>query len=266
MESIGGSPRVLVVDDEQSLVDLVRSYLEAEGFTVLEANDGPTALEVAAREMPDVIVLDLILPRLDGIEVCRRLRTFSNAYVLMLTSKSSEIDKLIGLSVGADDYMTKPYSPRELVARVKAMLRRAEMAAITGTGRLAPDVPPPVRFETLVIDVARHEVTKAGRQIHLTPREFDLLATLSSHPGLVFTRTQLLNRVWGDDTYDSRLVDVHVTGLRKKLEDDAAQPKYIETVRGVGFRFGVRTSASAATNSNQPLVSTAHDEPGAPDT
>jgi DNA-binding response OmpR family regulator len=235
-----------VVDDEKSLVDLVRSYLEAEGFVVFEAGDGPTALQVAADESPDVIVLDLILPGIDGVEVCRRLRTFSNAFVLMLTSKSSEVDKLIGLSVGADDYMTKPFSPRELVARVKAMLRRAEMGAMTGGSRLAPDLPPPVVYDDLVIDVARHEVTKAGRPIQLTPREFDLLATLSAHPGLVFTRVQLLNRVWGDDQYDKRLVDVHVTGLRKKLEDDPANPRYIETLRGVGFRFGPRGAASQA--------------------
>ncbi|HET7080442.1 MAG TPA: response regulator transcription factor [Chloroflexia bacterium] len=232
--------RVLVVDDERSLVDLVSSYLKAEGFAVFEALDGPAALQVAEREAPDVVVLDLMMPGLDGVEVCRRLRHFSDAFVLMLTSKSSEVDKLIGLSVGADDYMTKPFSPRELVARVKAMLRRAEMGAAAGIGRLAPDIPQPVVFDNLVIDVARHEVTKSGSIVPLTPREFDLLATLSSHPGLVFTRTQLLNRVWGDDLYDGRLVDVHITALRKKLDDDPARPRYIETVRGVGFRFGPR--------------------------
>lgn len=236
--------RVLVVDDERSLVDLVRSYLEAEGFDVFEAFDGHAALRVAERETPDVVVLDLMMPGLDGVEVCRRLRHFSNAFVLMLTSKSSEVDKLIGLSVGADDYMTKPFSPRELVARVKAMLRRGEMDAISGTGRLAPDIPQPVVFDDLIIDVARHEVTRRGIIVQLTPREFDLLATLSSHPGLVFTRAQLLNRVWGDDIYDGRLVDVHITGLRKKLDDDPAHPRYIETVRGVGFRFGPRSSSS----------------------
>jgi two-component system, OmpR family, alkaline phosphatase synthesis response regulator PhoP len=240
VEIRAGRPSVLVVDDERSLVDLVRSYLEAEGYLVLEAFDGYSALQIAEQERPDVVVLDLMLPGLDGVEVCRRLRHFSNAFVLMLTSKSSEVDKLIGLSVGADDYMTKPFSPRELVARVKAMLRRAEMGSSTGAGRLAPDVPEPVLFGDLVVDVARHEVTKAGRVVQLTPREFDLLATLSSHPGLVFTRAQLLNRVWGDETYDGRVVDVHITGLRKKLEDDASNPRYIETVRGVGFRFGPR--------------------------
>jgi DNA-binding response OmpR family regulator len=232
--------KILVVDDEQSLVDLVRSYLEAEGYTVLEALDGITALQIASHEQPDVIVLDVMMPGLDGVEVCRRLRQFSDAHVLMLTSRSHEIDKLIGLSVGADDYMTKPFSPRELVARVKAMLRRAQSGGMPGAGRGAIDVPPPLIFGDLVIDTARHEVRKGDEPIHLTPREFELLATMSAHPGLVFTRSQLLNRVWGDDMYDKRLVDVHVTSLRKKLEDDSAKPRYIETIRGVGFRFGPR--------------------------
>ncbi len=246
MEPTKGSPRIMVVDDERSLVDLVRSYLEAEGFEVIEAYDGPGALELATQQEVDVIVLDIMLPGIDGFEVCRQLRRFSNAYVLMLTSKSQEVDKLIGLSVGADDYLTKPFSPRELVARVKAMLRRAQMGAATGAGRLAPDVPPPVVFADLVIDVARHEVRKRGELVHLTPREFELLATLSAHPGLVFTRTQLLNRIWGGDYYDERLVDVHMAGLRKKLEDDQSKPRYIETVRGVGFRFGPRTHPRAS--------------------
>jgi two-component system, OmpR family, alkaline phosphatase synthesis response regulator PhoP len=244
VDAQAGRARVLVVDDEPSLVNLVRSYLEAEGFLVFEAYGGHAALTVAEREAPDLVVLDLMLPGLDGIEVCRRLRHFSNAFVLMLTSKSAEVDKLIGLSVGADDYMTKPFSPRELVARVKAMLRRAQMGAVSGAGRLAPDIPPPVVFGDLIVDVARHEATKGGRIVKLTPREFDLLAALSAHPGLVFTRAQLLNRVWGDDLYDGRLVDVHITALRKKLDDDPARPRYIETVRGVGFRFGPRSASS----------------------
>jgi two-component system, OmpR family, alkaline phosphatase synthesis response regulator PhoP len=246
LDERAGQAKILVVDDERSLVDLVRSYLEAESFVVLAAYDGPSALEVAAREDPRVVVLDVILPGFDGIEVCRRLRHFSNAYVLMLTSKSQEVDKLIGLSVGADDYLTKPFSPRELVARVKAMLRRAEMAGTgaSGAGRMPPDIPPPVLFHDLVIDVARHEVRKGSELVHLTPREFELLATLSAHPGLVFTRNQLLNRIWGDEYYDERLVDVHMAGLRKKLEDDPATPQYIETVRGVGFRFGPRHQSS----------------------
>jgi len=245
--------KVLVVDDEPSLVDLVRSYLEAEGYAVSVAYDGPTALEIAARQAPEVVVLDVILPGYDGIEVCRRLRQFSNAYVLMLTSKSQEVDKLIGLSVGADDYLTKPFSPRELVARVKAMLRRAQMGSAPGTARGAPDVPPPLLFGDLLIDVARHEVRKRGELIHLTPREFELLATLSAHPGLVFTRNQLLNRIWGDEYYDKRLVDVHMTGLRKKLDDDPTSPRYIETVRGVGFRFGARSASALSPPQSAPL-------------
>jgi len=250
VESTINTARILVVDDEHSLVDLVRSYLEAEGYMVSEAFDGYSALQIAEREKPDVVVLDLMMPGLDGVEVCRRLRHFSNAYVLMLTSKSGEVDKLIGLSVGADDYMTKPFSPRELVARVKAMLRRAEMGAATGVGRLLPDVPEPVVFGDLVVDVARHEVTQGGSVVQLTPREFDLLAALSTHPGLVFTRAQLLHTVWGDEVYDGRVVDVHITGLRKKLGDDPSNPRYIETVRGVGFRFGPRSSTSAPQKGN----------------
>jgi two-component system alkaline phosphatase synthesis response regulator PhoP len=246
--------RILVVDDQRSLVDLLRSYLEAEGFAVFEAYDGPSALELAAREEPEVVVLDIMLPGIDGFEVCRRLRQFSNAYVLMLTSKSEEMDKLIGLSVGADDYITKPFSPRELVARVKVLLRRDEIGGMsglgTGSGRLAPDVPAPVVFGDLVIDVARHEVRKRGELIHLTPREFELLATLSAHPGLVFTRSQLLNRIWGGEYYAKRLVDVHMAGLRKKVEDDHSSPQYIETVRGVGFRFGARDNAPSRSHSS----------------
>jgi two-component system, OmpR family, alkaline phosphatase synthesis response regulator PhoP len=249
--------KILVVDDERSLVDLVRSYLEADGFAVSEAYDGPTALEVAAREEPQVVVLDVVLPGFDGFEVCRRLRHFSNAYVLMLTSKSQEVDKLIGLSVGADDYLTKPFSPRELVARVKAMLRRAEMGAAQGSAgaHMPPDIPPPVVFADLVIDAARHEVRKRGELIHLTPREFELLVTLSAHHGLVFTRNQLLNRIWGDEVFDERLVDVHIAGLRKKLEDDPVTPRYIETIRGVGFRFGSRSVSSSPSPSSTGRLS-----------
>jgi two-component system alkaline phosphatase synthesis response regulator PhoP len=248
--------KILVVDDEPSLVDLVRSYLEADGFVVSEAYDGPSALEVAAREEPQVVVLDVMLPGFDGFEVCRRLRYFSNAYVLMLTSKSKEVDKLIGLSVGADDYLTKPFSPRELVARVKAMLRRAEMGAAQGTAgaRMPPDIPPPLVFADLVIDAARHEVRKRGELVHLTPREFELLVTLSAHPGLVFTRPQLLNRIWGDEIFDERLVDVHMAGLRKKLEDDTVTPRYIETIRGVGFRFGPRSKSSSSPSSSSSVA------------
>ena len=230
-------PTLLVVDDERSLVELLRNYLEAEGYTVLVAYDGSSALDIARAAQPDLVVLDVMLPGRDGIEVCRELRRFSDAYVLMLTSKSQEVDKLIGLSVGADDYLTKPFSPRELVARVKAMLRRPRTLATLNT---EPDVPPPLRVGDLVVDLARHEVLRRGEPIHLTPREFDLLAVLAAHPGMVFTRNQLLHRIWGDEYFDTRVVDVHIASVRKKLEDDPAHPRYIETVRGVGYRCGER--------------------------
>ncbi|HUX85451.1 MAG TPA: response regulator transcription factor [Chloroflexota bacterium] len=226
---------ILVVDDEQNLVELVSSYLRREGYAVLVAQDGERALELAQTHHPDLIVLDVMLPGLDGVEVCRRLRQFTDAYVLMLTARSEEIDKIVGLSVGADDYVTKPFSPRELVARIKALLRRPR------TGAADPlDTPQPRRFGDLVLDESRHEVSRHGEVVPLTAREFALLATLAAHPGHVFTRTQLLERVWGDEYYDDHVVDVHVANLRKKIEDDPAAPRFVETVRGAGYRFGVR--------------------------
>ena len=227
------STTVLVVDDEQPIVDLVSRYLQAEGFRVLCASDGISAVELARSESPEVVVLDLMLPGIDGLEVCRQLRQFSDAYILMLTARTEEIDKIIGLSVGADDYLTKPFSPRELVARVRAMLRRPRSHAGLASG----DLPPPARFNDLVIDFAAHEVTRANATIALTPLEFELLATLAAYPGMVFTRSQLIERVWGDFYGDEHVVDVHLSNLRKKIEPDPANPCYIETVRGVGYRF-----------------------------
>jgi len=229
--------KVLVVDDERNLVDLVAGYLEREGYRVLTAADGPSALELARSADPDMVVLDVMLPGLDGVEVCRRLREFSDAYVLMLTARAEEIDKLVGLAVGADDYVTKPFSPRELVARVKAMLRRPRGGAL---GRGGADAPPALHVGELVIDEARHEVTRRGDALALTPREFALLALLASQPGQVFTRAQLLERIWGDAYYDEHGVDVHVGNLRKKIEDDPGRSRYIETVRGVGYRISPR--------------------------
>jgi len=226
---------VLVVDDEPRLAALVRAYLEREGFAVVTAADGPTALDLARAHRPDLVVLDVMLPGLDGIEVCRRLRQFSDAYVLMLTARAEEIDKIVGLSVGADDYLTKPFSPRELVARVKALLRRPRAFGPTEAA-----LSPPRRFGDLVLDEERHELRHRGAALALTAREFALLATLASQPGRVFTRAQLLARVWGDELYDAHVVDVHVANLRKKIEDDPAHPRYVETVRGVGYRFGPR--------------------------
>jgi len=225
---------VLVVDDEQRLRDLVRGYLEHEGFNVLAAADGQLALDLARQHGPDVVVLDLMLPGLDGLEVCRRLRTFSDAYVIMLTAKAEEIDRIVGLEVGADDYVTKPFSPRELIARVRAVRRRPRR----GAASTPADIVLPQRFGELTIDQERHEVTRLGQPIALTALEYALLTTLAAHPGRVFTRDQLLENVWGQDYFgDDHVVDVHIANVRKKLGDDPAAPTYIETVRGAGYRF-----------------------------
>ncbi len=231
-----GSPMptttILIVEDEDNLVDLLRDYLTREGFGVLSVGDGRQALDVARTRCPDMVVLDVMLPGLDGIEVCRALRQFSDAYVLMLTARAEEMDKVVGLSVGADDYLTKPFSPRELVARVKAMLRRPRL----GTPG-EPEPPAVWRCGDLVVDAGRYEVTRRGMILPVTAREFQLLATLVAHPGRVFTRAQLLERVWGVEYYDDHVIEVHVGNLRKKIEDAPTHPRYIQTVRGVGYRF-----------------------------
>lgn len=225
------SVKVLVVDDERNLVKLLRGYLEREGFEVHEALDGRTALEVARAVDPDVVILDWMLPGLDGVEVLRDLRRFSEAYVIMLTARTEEVDRIVGLSTGADDYLVKPFSPGELVARVRAMLRRPR----AGTGE-PPDTS--LRFGDLTIDPGQRRVWQGEREVYLTALEFDLLAVLSSRPGFVFSRSQLLERVWGEDYFgDDHVVDVHVANLRKKLEEDSANPRYVQTVRGVGYRF-----------------------------
>ena len=215
------APTILVVDDEPPILELVRGYLEREGFTVRTAEDGHTAVEQVRVDRPDVVVLDLMLPGLDGLEVCRQIRTFSDAYVLMLTARSEEIDRIVGLSVGADDYLVKPFSPRELVARVKALLRRPRGGLPTATSA------------NLVIDPARRAVTVRGSAIILTATEFDILAALARDPGVVISRNQLLDRVWGPEFVgDDHLVDVHVANLRHKIGDGV-----VETVRGVGYRL-----------------------------
>lgn len=231
--------RILVVDDEEALVELVCRYLEQEQYEVLTAFDGQTALDLARATQPDLVVLDVMLPVLDGLEVCRQLRQFSDAYVLMLTARTEEIDKLLGLAVGADDYLTKPFSPRELVARIKALLRRPRQMVPPShpTGALPDETPVPLRWDDLVIDEAQHEVTLRRQAVELTAREFALLLALARHPGRVFTRAQLLEQVWGDAYYDEHVVDVHLANVRKKLEADPAHPQYLETVRGVGYRF-----------------------------
>jgi DNA-binding response OmpR family regulator len=222
----------LVVDDEPSLVTVVAGYLAREGYAVDTAADGESALATARRVRPDVVVLDLMLPGMDGIEVCRQLRTFTDAYVIMLTARAEEVDKLIGLSVGADDYLTKPFSPRELVARVKVMLRRPR-----STGTVAETSVR--RFGALTIDPQAREVHLDGVPVELTRTEFDLLDALSERPRVAFTRAQLIERVWGPGWVgDEHLVDIHLGHVRRKLGDDPTNPRYVRTVRGVGYRMG----------------------------
>jgi DNA-binding response OmpR family regulator len=224
-------PRVLVVDDEATIRDIVRRYLTADGFDVAEAADGEEALRQFEDRRFDLVVLDVMMPGMDGLEVLRRLRATSGVFVVLLTAKAEEVDKLVGLSVGADDYLTKPFSPRELVARVRAVLRRQRDAA-TSPG---DDT---MWFAGLVIDPARREVLRDDAPVELTALEFDLLAALAASPGRVYSRRQLLERVWGwDYVGDERVVDVHVRNLRRALGDDASAPSIVATVRGVGYKF-----------------------------
>jgi DNA-binding response OmpR family regulator len=224
--------RILVVDDEATVRDIVRRYLVADGFDVVEAADGQQALDQARALDPDLVILDVLMPGMDGLEVLRRIRTASDVYVILLTARGEEVDKLIGLSVGADDYLTKPFSPRELVARVRAVLRRQRDQQLP---RADADT---MAFEGLVIDTARREVRTAAGAVELSALEFDLLVALARSPGRVFTRRQLLERVWGwDFVGDERVVDVHIRSLRRALGDDASEPRVIGTVRGVGYKL-----------------------------
>jgi len=278
-----GVRRALVVDDERALADLVGTYLTRDGFEVSMAHDGQQAVERARQVDPDVMVLDLGLPLLDGVEVCRQVRTFSDCYIVMLTARTEEIDKLIGLSVGADDYLTKPFSPRELVARIHAMLRRPRASAASGqsppegpprvfgalsidvngreihldgelvarihamlrrprasaaSGQCPPEGPPRV-FGALSIDVNGREIHLDGELVTLTRTEFDVLAALSARPTLAFSRRLLIDAVWDQSWVgDEHLVDVHVGHLRRKLGDDPGSPRYVRTVRGIGYRMG----------------------------
>lgn len=224
----------MVVEDEPRLAALVASYLERDGFEVTVVGDGEQAVAAAREVDPDVIVLDLGLPALDGVEVCRQVRTFSDAYVVMLTARSDEVDTLIGLSVGADDYVTKPFSPRELMARIQAMLRRPRSPR-----RPAGDEGDVRTFGALAIDPTARDVWLDGEPVALTRTEFDLLATLAGRPRMAFSRRQLIDTVWGETWVgDEHLVDVHVGHLRRKLDDEAAAGRFVRTVRGVGYRMG----------------------------
>ena len=222
--------RIVLVDDDANLRHTLGYALRQEGFEVFVAEDGERGLEAFHQSRPDVVLLDVMLPNLDGFEVCRRIRKESDVPILMLTARDTELDKVVGLELGADDYLAKPFSTRELVARVRALLRRTRQT------------PAPVgeRLESagLLLDAVRHRVTLEGREISLKPKEFDLLAFFMAHPGQVFGREQLLASVWGYDfAGDSRTVDTHVKTLREKLDDDAEHPLWIDTVRGVGYRF-----------------------------
>ncbi len=224
---------VLVIDDEQPIVEILKFNLAKEGYSVLEAYDGATGLDLALSENPDLILLDVMLPKMDGFEVCRKIREKSSVPIIMLTAKEEEVDKVLGLELGADDYMTKPFSVRELTARVKANLRRMSIDKTASTEGGAVIV-----SGELVINTERYEVKKRDKVIDITLREFELLKFLATQPEKIFTRENLLEKVWGYEYYgDVRTVDVTVRRLREKIEDDASIPRYIITKRGVGYYF-----------------------------
>ena len=223
--------KVLVVDDEVPLVHLIEQYLSREGFRVEATGDGAQAVNIVREQRPAVVILDLGLPGMDGVEACRQIRTFSDCYIIMLTARAEEVDRLIGLSVGADDYVTKPFSPRELVLRVKAMLRRPRSSS-------DPDSPA-YQLGELRVDLAGREVQLRGQRVDLTLTEFEVLAALLSEPGVALSRSALITKVWGDDWFgDHHLVDVHIGHLRRKLGDDPTNPRFIHTVRGIGYKTG----------------------------
>jgi two-component system OmpR family response regulator len=222
--------KILVVEDDPNILEALRYNLGKEGYDTFTAVDGVQALEAARASKPDLIILDIMLPKMSGFEVCRILRNEKAVPIIMLTARDDEIDKVTGLDLGADDYMTKPFSMRELMARIRAMLRRVEIQAVT------PETP--VKFGDLEIDVLHHVITRAGITLNLSPKEFDLLVFLTTNKGLVFSRDQLLEKVWGYEySGDTRTVDVHIRWLREKIEDNSEEPKHLITIRGVGYKF-----------------------------
>ncbi len=229
--------RILVVEDDETLLDVLRYNLAKEGYDVVSAVDGVQALELARSERPDLIILDIMLPKLDGFEVCRILRKDMTTPILMLTAKVEEVDKVLGLGIGADDYMTKPFSVRELLARVRAMLRRTELLKEKPSFE-EEDVPPMIKVGDLAVDLARHQVSLGDSILDLSPKEFELLVFLARNRGRAFTRDYLLEKVWGYDYVgDTRTVDVHIRWLRRKLEADPAHPQRLLTVRGFGYKL-----------------------------
>jgi two-component system OmpR family response regulator len=227
------STRILVVEDDPNLLNALAYNLKREGYSVITAADGEQALEAARRENPGLVVLDLMLPKMSGLEVCRILRHEMNVPILILTAKTEETDKIIGLELGADDYMTKPFSVRELLARVRAILRRSEM-----TGVMPAESDLILKIDDIEIDPARHRAMRRGEPLGLTPKEFDLLAFLAKNKGFVFRREQLLEKVWGYDyAGDTRTIDVHVRWLRRKIEPDPQRPRHLITIRGIGYKL-----------------------------
>jgi two-component system alkaline phosphatase synthesis response regulator PhoP len=221
--------KILVVDDEKNIVELVKYNLEKEGYEVVCAYDGVQAVDLARQDKPDLMILDIMLPGQGGLEVCRILRKESRIPIIMATAKGEEIDKILGLELGADDYVTKPFSPRELVARVKAVLRRTSAKA---------EEKDELIFDELSINLIKHEVRVSSKEVDLKPKEFDLLKLLSTNPGKVFTREFLLEQLWGYDYLgDTRTVDVHMRRLRQKIEKDASSPEFLKTVHGIGYKF-----------------------------
>jgi DNA-binding response OmpR family regulator len=223
--------RILIIDDEPLIIESVSYNLKQEGYEVITAMDGETGLQLALSEDIDLILLDLMLPGINGIEICRDIRKTSEVPIIMLTAKEGEIDRILGLELGADDYVTKPFSMRELQARIKTVLKRFNLGTKTPESKA-------LSFGDLSLDLLGHEVSVKGRVVDLSSKEYELLRILANHPGQVLTREQLLNLVWGSDFYgDSRTVDVHIRWLREKIEEDPGDPKYIQTVRGVGYKF-----------------------------
>ena len=239
--------KILVIEDEEGIIHLLNLYLRDAGYTVVAARDGADGLEMHARERPDLVILDIMLPALDGFEVCRRIRLWSNTPILMLTARGDEDDRIQGLELGADDYLVKPFSPRELVSRVRAILRRMNGQESGNAQRGQENQPPQERslfsFPGLSVDILSRRVEIMGREIMVTPTEFDILALMAQAPGRVFTREILMNKIWGYDYYgDGHIIDVHISALRKKIEA-SGEYRYIKTVWRVGYKFEVATRA-----------------------
>ena len=229
-------PKILIVEDETIVADVVSRYLRRDGFQVVIASDGQAALDIAREQMPDLVLLDLMLPKVDGLEVCRRLRAMSSVPIIVVTAKGSEADRIVGLELGADDYVSKPFSPRELVARVRAVLRRTKTAAATTT----PAPGEPLRIGPILIDPAGRYATVENEPVELTAKEFDLLWFMIRNVGQVFSRTQLLDQVWDYEYFgDESTVTVHIHRLRSKIEPDPVRPRYLKTVWGVGYKLEI---------------------------